>query len=198
VAICRSAARARLTSATDFVRGLRAEHLQSFWYSASKYGFALVGSFVGLLWATARDGADAEDCRRRLDEYRWMLRLSSKSAEMLERAAELLATSTGVLVKGIPDRVAGDERKAEGAPAEETASEDEDEEEEEAEETWPLDQGLQDDLSMGASPVEYLEGTMDMFWNENPMSRAAPYASLGGFHGAGAVSTYTTDEEVRY
>jgi hypothetical protein len=195
VAICRSAARARLNSATDFVRGLRAEHLQSFWYSASKYGFALIGSFVGLLWATARDPADAEDCRRRLDEYRWMLRLSSKSAEMLERAAGLLATSTGVLVKGIPDRVA-DERKAAEAPAEETASEEEDEDEE-AEETWPLDQGLQDDLSMGTSPVEYPEGPMDMFWNENSMSRAA-YASLEGFHGTGAVSTYTNNDDVRF
>jgi hypothetical protein len=185
VHICRSAARARLTSATEFVRGLRAEHLQSFWYSASKYGFALVGSFVGLLWATAADADDAEDCRRRLDEYRWMLRLSSKSAE------GLLATSTAVLVKGIPSKAPEEEKQA---AQEENASEDEDEEE--MEETWPLDQGLQDDLSMGASPVGYPEGPMDMLFHDDPMSRATTYASLGSFDEPGALSTYTNDDDV--
>jgi hypothetical protein len=208
VAICRTAARARLASATDFVRGLRAEHLQSFWYSASPYALALIGSFVGLLWATAapRGGADAADCRRRLDEYRWTLRLASKSAEMLERAAALLATSTGALVKAIPGAGADGQRDA--AAAAEDGDEDEvvsgedeavsgEDEAEGAEEVWPLDQGLQDDLSMGVSPVEYAEAPMDMFWADNPMSPASPFASLAGFHDVGAVSKYTNDEARR-
>lgn len=42
--------------------------------------------------------------KSKLDEYRWTLRLSSKSAEFLERAISMLATSTGVLVKAIPSR----------------------------------------------------------------------------------------------
>jgi hypothetical protein len=88
----------------DFVQSLRAEHLQSFWYSGSKYCFALIGTFVSLLWVTAQDKEEAERYRAKLDEYRWTLRLSSKSADFLERAISMLATSTGVLVKAIPDK----------------------------------------------------------------------------------------------
>lgn len=53
ISICRAAALVRLSSVTDFIRGLRLEHLQSIWYSASKYSFAVVGTFIGLLWVTA-------------------------------------------------------------------------------------------------------------------------------------------------
>jgi hypothetical protein len=87
----------------DFVSSLRPEHLQSFWYSASKYNFAVIGTFVSLLWATATDKDEADMYRKCLDEYRWVLRLSSKSAEFLERAIGMLSTSTGVLVRAIPD-----------------------------------------------------------------------------------------------
>jgi hypothetical protein len=100
--ICRQAAQVRLKSAMDFVSALRPEHLQSFWYSASKYNFALVGTFISLLWATATEVEEAEVCKKSLDEYRWVLRLSSKSADFLEEAINMLATSTGVLVKAIP------------------------------------------------------------------------------------------------
>ena len=102
--ICRQAAQVRLKSAMDFVSSLRPEHLQSFWYSASKYNFALVGTFISLLWATAIDREDADIYRKSLDEYRWVLRLSSKSADFLEQALSMLATSTGVLVKAIPNQ----------------------------------------------------------------------------------------------
>jgi hypothetical protein len=87
----------------DFVSSLRPEHLQSFWYSASKYNFALVGTFISLLWATATDPNEANLYKKSLDEYRWVLRLSSKSADFLEHAIGMLAISTGVLVKAIPD-----------------------------------------------------------------------------------------------
>lgn len=100
--ICRQAAQVRLKSAMDFVSTLRPEHLQSFWYSASKYSFALIGSFISLLWATATDLEEAEVYKKSLDEYRWVLRLSSKSADFLEEAINMLATSTDVLVKVIP------------------------------------------------------------------------------------------------
>ncbi|OCK92696.1 uncharacterized protein K441DRAFT_688266 [Cenococcum geophilum 1.58] len=104
ITICRTAARARLISAMDFVQGLRPEHLQSFWYSASKYCFALIGTFVSLLWVTAQEKDQAEFYKAKLEEYRWTLRLSSKSADFLERAISMLATSTGVLVKAIPGK----------------------------------------------------------------------------------------------
>lgn len=88
----------------DFVSSLRPEHLQSFWYSASKYNFALVGTFISLLWATATDKQEANIYKKSLDEYRWVLRLSSKSADFLEHAINMLASSTGVLVKAIPEQ----------------------------------------------------------------------------------------------
>jgi hypothetical protein len=87
----------------DFVSSLRPEHLQSFWYSASKYNFALIGTFISLLWATSTDPSEADLYKKNLDEYRWVLRLSSKSTDFLEHAIAMLATSTGVLVKAIPD-----------------------------------------------------------------------------------------------
>ena len=102
--ICRQAAQARLKSAMDFVQGLRPEHLQSFWYCASKYCFALVGTFISLLWVTAQDRDEADTYKSRLDEYRWMIRLSSKSAIFLEQAIGMLATSTGILVKVTPEK----------------------------------------------------------------------------------------------
>ncbi|KAH7139222.1 nitrogen regulatory protein OTam [Dendryphion nanum] len=101
--ICRQAAQARLKSAMDFVQSLRPEHLQSFWFSASKYCFALVGTFISLLWVTALEKTEAEIYKAKLDEYRWTLRLSSKSADFLERAIGMLSTSTGILVKAIPE-----------------------------------------------------------------------------------------------
>ncbi|KAF1832436.1 nitrogen regulatory protein OTam [Decorospora gaudefroyi] len=100
--ICRQAAQTRLTSAMTFVQSLRPEHLQSFWYSASTYNFVLIGSFVSLLWVTSTDREEAAIYRAELDEYRWMLRLSSKSADLLQRALVSLNTSTGALVKAIP------------------------------------------------------------------------------------------------
>jgi hypothetical protein len=87
----------------DFVSSLRPEHLQSFWYSASSYNFALVGTFISLLWATAIDSHEADVYKKCLDEYRWVLRLSSKSADFLQRAIGMLSVSTGVLVRRIPE-----------------------------------------------------------------------------------------------
>ncbi|KAH8909845.1 hypothetical protein BR93DRAFT_909322 [Coniochaeta sp. PMI_546] len=103
VRVCRVAARERLVNALEFVNRLRPEHLQSFWYSASEYNFALVGTFISLLWATARTREDASWFRAKGDEYRWTLRLSSKNAEILERAIGLIAMSSGVLVKAVPE-----------------------------------------------------------------------------------------------
>ncbi|KAH7380688.1 fungal-specific transcription factor domain-containing protein [Pyrenochaeta sp. MPI-SDFR-AT-0127] len=106
--ICRQAADTRLKSAMNFIQGLRPEHLQSFWYSASKYNFALVGTFISLLWVTATESEEADLYKEKLDEYRWMLRLSSRSADFLERAISMLATSTGVLVQAIPEKMDAD------------------------------------------------------------------------------------------
>ena len=104
--ICRSAAKARLISAMDFVNRLAPNHLRSFWYFASKTNFALVGTFGSLLWATSPGREEAEWYRRRLAEYRWTLSVSSKPGEnkgLTQFAMTMLDISTGLL-KQLPEK----------------------------------------------------------------------------------------------
>jgi len=104
--ICRSAAKARLISAMDFVNRLTPAHLRSFWYFASKTNFALIGTFGSLLWATSPGREEAEWYRRRLGEYRWTLSVSSKPGEakgLTEFAMGMLDISTGLLKK-LPEK----------------------------------------------------------------------------------------------
>ncbi|KAI5917349.1 fungal-specific transcription factor domain-containing protein [Camillea tinctor] len=104
--ICRSAAKARLISAMDFVNRLTPQHLRSFWYFASKTNFALIGTFGSLLWATSPGREEAEWYRRRLGEYRWTLSVSSKPGEgnrLTEFAMRMLDISTGLLKK-LPEK----------------------------------------------------------------------------------------------
>ncbi|RAR14557.1 nitrogen regulatory protein otam [Stemphylium lycopersici] len=101
--ICRQAAQTRLTSAMNFVQSLRPEHHQSFWYFASTYNFVLIGSFISLLWVTSDDNEESAGYRTKLDEYKWMLRVSSKSSDFIERALASMNTSTVTLVKNIAE-----------------------------------------------------------------------------------------------
>ncbi|KAI1434247.1 nitrogen regulatory protein [Xylaria sp. CBS 124048] len=104
--ICRSAAKARLISAMDFVNRLTPQHLRAFWYFASKTNFALIGTFGSLLWATSPGREEAEWYRRRLGEYRWTLSVSSKPGEShrpTEFAMGMLDISTGLLKK-LPEK----------------------------------------------------------------------------------------------
>jgi hypothetical protein len=99
IQICRSAAKARLISAMDFFNRLKPEHLQSFWYFASKFNFALIGTFAGLCFVTSVSQEEAEFYQRRLQEYRWTLRVSNKSAEFLEIASSILESAVGTLLQ---------------------------------------------------------------------------------------------------
>lgn len=104
--ICRSAAKARLISAMDFVNRLTPQHLRAFWYFASKTNFALIGTFGSLLWATSPGREEADWYRRRLGEYRWTLSVSSKPGEsrrLTEFAMGMLDISTGLLKK-LPEK----------------------------------------------------------------------------------------------
>ncbi|KAK0742415.1 fungal-specific transcription factor domain-containing protein [Apiosordaria backusii] len=106
--ICRSAAKARLISAMDFVNRLTPSHLRAFWYFASKTNFALIGTFGSLLWGTSPGREEAEWYRRRLGEYRWTLSVSSKPGEgtskgLTEFAMGMLDISTGLL-KQLPEK----------------------------------------------------------------------------------------------
>ncbi|KAF2705164.1 hypothetical protein K504DRAFT_448756 [Pleomassaria siparia CBS 279.74] len=95
--MCRNAAKTRLISAMDFVNRLKPEHLQAFWYFASKINFTLIGTFGSLLWATAPANEEAEFYKTRLREYRWTLSVSSKRAEFLDYAVLMLDASRAML-----------------------------------------------------------------------------------------------------
>lgn len=95
--MCRNAAKTRLISAMDFVNRLKPEHLQAFWFFASKVNFTLIGTFGSLLWATAPAREEAEFYKLRLREYRWTLSVSSKRADFLEYAVSMLDASRAML-----------------------------------------------------------------------------------------------------
>lgn len=172
ISICRSAALARLSTVTDFVRVLRPEHLQSFWYSASKYCFAAVGTFIGLLWVTASTREEADSYKEKLEEYRWTLRLSSKSAEFLDKAISMLTISTATLIKSIPEkRPKGEESVSPSIDAEETPKYDIEQENDSAPENeeWNADADADhasiDEMSLQASPpTQFSEEAMEMLW----------------------------------
>jgi hypothetical protein len=95
--MCRNAAKTRLISAMDFVNRLKPEHLQAFWFFASKVNFTLIGTFGSLLWATAPAKEEAEFYKLRLCEYRWTLSVSSKRADFLDYAVSMLDASRAML-----------------------------------------------------------------------------------------------------
>ncbi|KAF2730044.1 hypothetical protein EJ04DRAFT_568075 [Polyplosphaeria fusca] len=95
--VCRNAAKTRLISAMDFVNRLKPSHLRAFWYFASKINFTLIGTFGSLLWATAPAQEEADFYKTRLREYRWTLSVSSKRAEFLEYAVQMLDASRAML-----------------------------------------------------------------------------------------------------
>lgn len=95
--MCRNAAKTRLISAMDFVNRLKPEHLQAFWYFASKVNFTLIGTFGSLLWATSPAREEAEFYNIRLREYRWTLSVSSKRAAFLDYAVSMLDANRAML-----------------------------------------------------------------------------------------------------
>lgn len=101
--VCRSAAKARLISAMDFVNRLRPSHLTAFWYFPSRVNFALIATFGSLLLATAPCQEEADFYQARLAEYGWTLSVSAQSAGFLSFAIESLESSTGLL-KGMPTK----------------------------------------------------------------------------------------------
>lgn len=95
--MCRNAAKTRLISAMDFVNRLKPEHLQAFWFFASKVNFTLIGTFGSLLWATAPAREEADFYKLRLREYRWTLSVSSNRADFLDYAVSMLDASRAML-----------------------------------------------------------------------------------------------------
>lgn len=89
-AITRSAAKSRFVSAIDLVKRLRPEHLQSFWYFASKINLSIISTFGIVLCITSSTEAEREFYASQLAEYRWILRVSSTAAEFMKYTVTLL------------------------------------------------------------------------------------------------------------
>ena len=92
VSICHSAALARLKSATDFVKNLKPEHWQSFWYFASEFSFGLIGMFETLVSNCVADTGqyDPTESTTRLDQYRWSLKMASQHTTFLKRSIDMV------------------------------------------------------------------------------------------------------------
>lgn len=150
--ICRSAAKARLVSAMDFFDQLKAEHLQSFWYFAATFNFALIGSFAGLCHVTATSQEEAEFYQHQLQSYAWKLRISSRSAEFLQVASAILDSVTEPL-SSLAAQNSGTRRY-----------------------TFPLIQNDRSDDEEQADEIEeenllekFFAGSIDNGWYDNPM-----------------------------
>lgn len=94
VSICHTAALTRSKSAMDFVKSLKAEHWQSFWYFASEFSFGLIGLFEILVSNSVGTGHDPSESIIRLNQYRWSLRMASQNAVFLEKSIAMMNTAS--------------------------------------------------------------------------------------------------------
>lgn len=106
--ICREAAKTRLIAAMEFVRNLRPEHLQAFWYSSAASSFALIGSFAALLYVTASTPEEAAFYKAKLSDYRWVLRVSANGFEPMAGAMRLLDIALCRVPQLLEDQSLGD------------------------------------------------------------------------------------------
>ncbi len=90
VSICHLAALARSKSAMDFVKSLKPEHWQSFWYFASEFSFGLIGVFETLISSLVHIGHDPSESIDRLDQYRWSLKMATQNAGFLEKSLAMV------------------------------------------------------------------------------------------------------------
>ncbi|CDO94890.1 unnamed protein product [Kluyveromyces dobzhanskii CBS 2104] len=101
ITVCRTAAKTRLVAAIEFIRDLKTEHINSFWYTSSTGNLALIGTFSALLYVTAPAKDEALFFRDCLRNYIWILRMSSRSFERagnaLDRIHMLLTRIPGLL-----------------------------------------------------------------------------------------------------
>lgn len=99
VQVCRSAAKERLNASIELFNSLKAEHLESFWYFASSYNFAITGVFAALCMSTSLDQDEAQFYQQQLQKYRWRLKVSGKNVEFLKVAVQMLEKSVGSMLK---------------------------------------------------------------------------------------------------
>lgn len=90
-------------SAISFVKSLRPDHLEAFWYFTSPYLFSLVGSFTTLLLVTSLSSQERNFWQETLNSYLWNLRMMSKSCEPMQYAVNRLE---GAILRGLEHALA--------------------------------------------------------------------------------------------
>ncbi|AMD20918.1 HDR176Wp [Eremothecium sinecaudum] len=94
VNVCRSAAKTRLIAAIEFVRDLKNEHINAFWFTCSSGNLILISSFATLLYLTSSSKEEAKVYKDCLRNYVWILRMASKT---FDKAATALLRIQQVL-----------------------------------------------------------------------------------------------------
>lgn len=107
--ITRQAASSRFTYALDFVKRLKQEHFQSFWYFSSSRCLAIIGIFAGVLAVTSLDDAERKVYTDLLAEYRWILRISSNGSSVTKYGVKVLDPNSQFLEQAVstPDSRSG-------------------------------------------------------------------------------------------
>lgn len=99
VAICRRAATERYKNAFDFLSGLQASHLASFWYLTSPECAAMIYHFGSLLESTAIDGEEKANLGQMLKACRWAFKVNREAgASFTRHALSLVDASERVTV----------------------------------------------------------------------------------------------------
>jgi len=86
--VTRDAAKTRLERAINFVEALRPEHLQAFWWFAAPKSLAFIRTYGGLLWATSATDEEADFYRRKLEDFRWSLKVRAKGVSFVAAALQ--------------------------------------------------------------------------------------------------------------
>ncbi|KAK5164354.1 uncharacterized protein LTR77_010050 [Saxophila tyrrhenica] len=86
----------------DFLEHLNARELEAFWASYSRTNFTIASSFMLLLFVTSPDSEDAKECLELLCAWRALLRVKSRSCDLLNLA---LLKVDGVFVGGMENVV---------------------------------------------------------------------------------------------
>ncbi|KAK5113164.1 hypothetical protein LTR85_010982 [Meristemomyces frigidus] len=98
VSALRTGALAVAKEVFEFLEGLNAQELEAFWASYARTNFTIASSFMLLLFVTSPTLTDAKDCLALLNAWRSLLRIKSRSCDLLNLA---LLRLDGVFVAGM-------------------------------------------------------------------------------------------------
>jgi hypothetical protein len=79
-------AREAAEASVEWLSQIRPEHLEGFWYNASRNNLVLLGTFITLLQAVAFTTADRESIKKLFERLKWQLRIFSRGNELFEGA----------------------------------------------------------------------------------------------------------------